>query len=310
MADIQYVEVPKLTRAIELHRVLHGRLRLPRRTADMIVRGVKYGFNPSQAGIRRRLARTIAEGLPESRRIPEEEGYLLLPPGHFPAARPALEAARARFESLSRDGTIEETRRVAKKQFLLSVISGTAFLEHPEILSFMVSRPVVDMASVYMGAVPVLSSARLWWTPPNETLQQSQLFHRDGEDDRQIKLFFNLFEVTRDMGPLTFLSASVSEAVKRKLRYNTGELTDDLIEDAGGRGKHIVAAGPAGSGVALDTSRCLHFGSRNNTIGRLILMFQFTSFYAPKAESLPWGKDIGRTGIRLDEVQRLVLGLA
>jgi hypothetical protein len=165
------------------------------------------------------------------------------------------------------------------------------------------------MASIYMDAVPALSAASLWWTPPSDTEQQSQLFHRDAEDDRQIKFFFNLFDVTEQMGPLTFLSADVSQSVKRRLGYDSGKMSDQAIDDAGGRGNRIVASGPAGGGIALDTSRCLHYGSRHNTVGRLILMFQFTSFYAPRSARLPWAEGIDRTGLDLDEVQKLVLGL-
>jgi hypothetical protein len=308
--DSPYAAIPGLEDTVGLHRVLHGRLHLPRNAADAVVRTVKYGLNPAQASIRRRLAQRIAAGAAPGERIAEDKGYLAFAPGYFPGAAAAFDRARARFAELSADGTIEETQRTAKKQFLLSVINGAAFLDYPEILSFMISRPVVDLASIYMGAVPVLSSARLWWTPPNDSEQQSQLFHRDGEDDRQIKFFFNLFDVTEQMGPLTFLSADVSESVKRNLGYNAGKVTDQAIDDAGGRGNHIVATGPAGGGVALDTSRCLHYGSRHNTVGRLILMFQFTSFYAPKAERIPWADGIARAGLDPDEVQKLVLGLA
>jgi hypothetical protein len=308
--DTPYAAIPGLKDPVGLHRVLHGRLHLPHNAADAVVRTVKYGFNPAQASIRRRLARKIAAEAAPDERIAEDRGYLTFAPGHFPGAATALDRARTRFAELSKDGTIEETRRTARKKFLLSVITRSAFLDYPEILSFMISRPIVDLVSIYMGAVPILSSAKLWWTPPNDTEQQSQLFHRDGEDDRQIKFFFNLFDVTEQMGPLTFLSADVSESVMRRLGYNLGKMSDEAIDDAGGRGNHIVATGPAGGGVALDTSRCLHYGSRHNTIGRLILMFQFTSFYAPKAERIPWAAGIGRTGLEPDEVQKLVLGLA
>jgi hypothetical protein len=174
----------------------------------------------------------------------------------------------------------------------------------------MVSRPVVDMASAYMGTVPVLAAARLWWTPPNDSEQQSQLYHRDGEDDRQVKFFFNVHEVTERAGPLTFIPAGRSDGIKDAIGYVSGSIDDGDIARAGGPGEEVRALGPAGSGVALDTSRCLHYGSRRNEVGRLILMFQFTSFYAPKAEHVAWASGIAGTGLDLDDVQKLVLGIA
>lgn len=304
------MEIPGLKDAVGLHRVLHGRLHLPRSIADVVVRTVKFGFNPRQSGHRRRIAREIGERLPPKDKIPESSGYRFIAPGEFAAAQAALDTARARFANLERDGSVEAIRSGAKKQFLLSVLAGCQFLEHPEILSFMVSRPVVDLAAAYMGAVPVLSSARLWWTPPNDSLQQSQLYHRDGEDDRQLKFFFNLLEVTEDAGPLTFLPADDSAQVKRRLGYVAGKLDDEIVAKAAGSAVPVRVTGPIGSGIALDTSRCLHYGSRRNTVGRLILMFQFTSYYAPKSEHLAWADGIDRTGLELDDVQKLVLGLA
>ena len=71
----------------------------------------------------------------------------------------------------------------------------------------------------------------------------------------------------------------------------------------------MKATGPAGKGLMLDTSRCLHYGSRGNTIERLVLMFQYTSFYAPKSRWPDWANALAGRDIPLDRFQKLALGL-
>lgn len=311
MSVAEFTALPGLKGAVDLHRMLHRGVRLPRVAVDAIVRGVKFGRCPGQASLRRRHASEIQQRFDSTQEIPEDLGYQRYDPGHFPGADDALAYADRLFAEIERSGGIEQTASSAKKNFLLSVVRGRGFLDHPEMLSFMISRPIVDIASRYFGSVPVLSSVSLWWTPPNDTVEKSQLFHRDSEDARQLKFFFNIRDVTEDSGPFTFLSADKSEPVKRALGYNSGRVDDArVIEAAGGEGAQIRMTGPAGSGAAVDTSRCLHYGSRGNTVGRLVLMFQFTSFFAPKAEAPAWAEGIGATGLELDEVQKLVLGIA
>lgn len=302
--------VRQLKDAPRLHRILHKNLHFPRSAADIVVRGVKLAINPRQAAVRRRVAEEVRASGADTPWISEDDGYLLFCRDQFAGAADALAAASDLFAERARHGAVEDVQRTANKRFLLSIVAREEFLKHPEILSFMISRPIIDLASRYFGSVPVLSSASLLWTPPNDSLEKSQLFHLDGEDDRQLKLFLNVSDVMEDAGPLTFLPAKISAQVMRRLRYDHGRLTDSYIENAGGTGSYVRITGPAGSGVVLDTSRCLHFGSRNNSVGRLILMFQYTSFYAPKARAPNWASGIEQTGLVLDEVQRLVLGLA
>lgn len=311
MSVAEFTQLPGLKGAIDLHRTLHRSFRLPRIAVDAIVRGVKFSRCPGQASLRRRYASEIDQRFDNALKIPEDLGYQRYNPGHFSGADEALAHAEELFAEIERSGGVEETAASAKKDFLLSVVKGDGFLSHPKILSFMISRPIVDIASLYFGSVPVLSSGTLWWTPPNNTVEKSQMFHRDREDARQLKFFFNVRDVTEDSGPFTFLSADKSDPVRRALGYRSGQVNDaKVIAAAGGEGAQIRMTGPAGSGAAVDTSRCLHYGSRGNTVGRLVLMFQFTSFFAPKAEAPNWADGIAETGLELDEVQRLVLGLA
>jgi hypothetical protein len=104
----------------------------------------------------------------------------------------------------------------------------------------------------------------------------SQIYHLDPEGRRQAKLFLNLRETGPDEGPFTFIpasdSASLVKAIKRRRSTDAsdtdevgvvqGRYFDRELADVGGLAKAISVMGPTGSAGLVDTSRCLHCGSR------------------------------------------------
>jgi hypothetical protein len=109
-------------------------------------------------------------------------------------------------------------------------------------------------------------------------LEKSQMWHIDDEDFCQIKCFINVHEVGLENGPFTFIPAAKSDEVRRKLGHSwRGKRMDDAEILAHCREEDIVSVtGAPGSGVFVDTSRCLHFGSRSRGGHRLVMMFQYT----------------------------------
>ena len=59
----------------------------------------------------------------------------------------------------------------------------------------------------------------------------------------------------------------------------------------------------------VDTSRCLHYGSRFNKRDRLVLIIQFLTFHSPYKSNDCFQVSPGTMGIELDAVQKLALGL-
>jgi hypothetical protein len=172
----------------------------------------------------------------------------------------------------------------------------------------MVSRSILDSVTAYLGTVPRLIGARLCWSPPNETARSSQLFHFDYEDLRQLKVFINIFETKKDQGPLTFIPADISEQVQKSIR-RVSRVSDERIYKAGGRNKEVKLVGPAGSGAFLDTSRCLHYGSRFNRRDRLVLIIQFLNIHTAYQSTAPFQVPSDLPGLHLDPVQKLALGI-
>ena len=100
--------------------------------------------------------------------------------------------------------------------------------------------------------------------------QGSQNFHFDHEDTRQIKCFIFIEDVTENDGPFCFLDAQASRIMYKNIKQKAvGEnfnkkFTDTQIEKLVPhyQDQCVKATGPSKTLAYVDTSRCLHYGSR------------------------------------------------
>ena len=176
--------------------------------------------------------------------------------------------------------------RAEKQMFLRNLLSNDDLKENARLVDFALDDAVLGMATRYLGIVPRLNRVDLLYSVPREADDNvaSQLFHVDPEGVTQVKFFFNLFDTGDDQGPFTFIPADESRRILREVRSlrraqgskSVGRCTDADIAAIGGTSAIVTVRGPAGSGVAVDTSRCLHLGSRvRRGSFRLCLYLQF-----------------------------------
>lgn len=291
------------------HRFFWKRLHVPRRVVHSALSAAKYAGNPAQVRLRRALALDADVTRQAAVVVPASKGFALFAPEQFEGVEDVTLRCGQIFEA--RRAELSEQAFVINpnKLFLLSVLAGNDFCEHPDLLRFMVSRPILDVATRYLGTVPLLAGANLWWSPPNDSAASSQLFHTDNEDWRQLKVFVNIFDTSDEQGPFTLLPADISESVCRRHRYVTGRLSDEQVLSTARPDDILKVVGRSGSGGFVDTSRCLHFGSRSNSTDRLVLAFQFMRFDSPTESSAPLRVPAGLAGLHADPIQKLALGL-
>ena len=92
-----------------------------------------------------------------------------------------------------------------------------------------IADPFVDIATRYLGTLPILASFQMWYSP-NDTdeLIGSKLLHRDPEDFKQLKIFIPITEVSIENGPLHVIDKNPSvEAKKQKCDFilkNNGKI--------------------------------------------------------------------------------------
>jgi hypothetical protein len=131
-----------------------------------------------------------------------------------------------------------------------------------------------------------------------------------------VKVFVHCSDVAEEHGPLTAVSADASARVKKAVDYHYGgphfRLPDaDVLPRVDDR--DVTAfVGPVGSCTFIDTSRCLHLGSRvrRGASERLVVQFQFLTpaAFDLQLASRRRGRPFAAVEGELSPLQRLVLG--
>jgi len=231
--------------------------------------------SPRDAVLRRRAVVAYNRSHP-STALSRRDGFAVLPPGSLPGADEAIALALRLFEEKKRKveaSTGPDTALHAKKwAFLRSVLTNQDLAQHPGLVDFALSDGLLRLVTNYLGTIPHLNRVDLLYSVAHGegSAISSQIFHLDPEGRRQAKLFLNLRDVGPDEGPLTFIPASESRRIVQAIARRRspedevlmGRYLDREIAAVGGLDKAISVSGPAGTAALVDTSRCLHFGSR------------------------------------------------
>lgn len=285
-------------------------LALPRPWLHKALSAAKRLTVREQIARRAALAKALPEPVPAALALDEDRACRQFLPAELPGATETAQRCADLYASFRARGEGEALlQRNRNKPFLLSLLAGNEFAQHPELLRFAVARPLLDAASRYLGTVPIVEGMALWWTPPNDSSRSSQAWHIDELAPRQVKVQLNCLEVTAEQGPLHYIPARCSEDARRTLAHHSGRLSDGALESTGAIRDVERVLGPAGSGVILDSSRCLHYGSRGNTRDRLVLTFHYMSLDAPTETRYKLQLPVLPPACEdFDEIQRLALG--
>lgn len=114
-------------------------------------------------------------------------------------------------------------------------------LAAPHLLLLANHPHILEVGEAYLGAIPVIAALRTWWTVPTPGAQPeaTELFHRDVDDYRFLKLFVYLTDVDERSGPHVFARGSHTQPALCEIRrYRDDEVArvieqDDLIRFTG-----------------------------------------------------------------------------
>jgi len=175
----------------------------------------------------------------------------------------------------------------ARKNYLHQYKIDTSKNENHIYLKFILSNEIINIIHGYLGNDVILSNLQLWYSNnQNFVSGGSQDLHMDGEDTKQIKLFFYLSDVDEQSGPLNVISKLQSKILNKKknkknfIQRKTEKLSDNELQDISKNIKIHSMTGLKGSLNFVDTSNCYHFGSRPGKNPRYLLMYQFLSSYS------------------------------
>ncbi len=210
--------------------------------------------------------------------IDENKGYLILNNLNIP------DSFFSNINSIISKINLEE--KIIKNEKSIITLNKNKFDSNSIVFKTITSKNILYPIIKYLKCIPLLTYLAIWYSPNNKKINQSsQFLHLDHEDYKQIKGFIFLKDINEDCGPLVIIDKRNSEKIQNQLNYRMTEENKRIDDNILKNYKKITLTGKKGTVVLLDTSSCLHFGSRKASNSRLVLSFQFIT---PFAFVLPW----------------------
>lgn len=175
------------------------------------------------------------------------------------------------------------------------------------LLNFLTDKKIIGTIAEYLGAMPWLYSADIWVShTQEEASNSSQNFHMDWEDQRIIKLFFYLDDITDDHAPFCLLSSSDSKKVLEfyKSKYESNivsqRLSDQEVYKVIERENLIKLTAPKNSIGFVDTCNVLHYGSRPSKYPRKMMACMYASPFS--IQNYIFQKTRFSSGVKTDRI--------
>ncbi|CAB4877850.1 unannotated protein [freshwater metagenome] len=179
-----------------------------------------------------------------------------------------------------------------EKPFLQNLIPESAIDEHPELLDFITSPQVLAAVAPVFGYIPPLSpllprgvrlmeSSTQFDPAADGPWRESQLAHLDYHSSPTLYVFVALRDIAPEDGPLQFVGREASARLAGAIGYGRRgvpyRLTDEQVMEHVREDEMHRFAAPAGTVLFLESSACMHFGSRRPRSPRYQMQYSFTS---------------------------------
>jgi hypothetical protein len=204
---------------------------------------------------------------------------------------PHLDRVLADSETIIAERAGERRKAGSYRSYFQDLFTPGDLATYPSFLDFATSSPLLAVVAAYMKCVPSLSAtlpAGLRLVESNAAFddqpdrpKDSQLYHIDYYSLPNVYVLVLLRDTTPEHGPWTFLPRAASQAAARKLGYwgrkRRYRLSDDEVYAVADRNEVIEFCHPRGTVLFIESSGCLHSGSRGSIKPRFQLMLGFTT---------------------------------
>tara|TARA_Y100000588_G_scaffold6808_1_gene8059 strand:+ start:8595 stop:9614 length:1020 start_codon:yes stop_codon:yes gene_type:complete len=243
---------------------------------------------------RKRIAVQISKDSPYRNTISADIGFAILPPGTFDAVDQIIPVAK----SIYKDHLYRLGCHKADSGYSLLLSSSTVknrkcqrtdLRYHPQFQALAAYRPFVEIASAYLGELPILGFIDLELILPvadgnyadiGEDLG-ARAFHIDvgGSAGKQVKCFIPVEDVDEGNGATIVMNAKTSRQLAQATHYSGGRISDNIVFSDPWRQHLVHTSCPAGSVIFMDTFGMVHCGGRTTTRPRIMIILQYTSKY-------------------------------
>ena len=170
-------------------------------------------------------------------------------------------------------------KSIVARNYIRSMLKDEDFNSDGIFVRYALQPRLVAAVTEFFGEVPWLLEVEFFVSRPTEPgckLSESQLWHRDHDDSKILKLFVYFNDVLNPGdGPFTFLPPSKSRLVKNT--FIPGRVEDKTVAGLGLDPYIKEVYGKKGAAFFIDTARCYHMGSRCTTQNRFAYSLTFTT---------------------------------
>ena len=199
--------------------------------------------------------------------------------------RKALTEASASVLKLSQSDEVQAIVRSGLdangKDYLVRVVPwDLQHLPDSPLLRLALDKTLLEIVSAYLGMWPRLHAVGAWLNFPTEDeAKEAQLWHRDPEDLKIIKIFIYLNDVGAENGPFCYIPKThpfSSGAGTVPLHKDKKRILDDEMISVLPKDSWVTCTGPANTMVIADTVG-FHRGGKPRIGTRLLITFTYTS---------------------------------
>lgn len=142
----------------------------------------------------------------------------------------------------------------------------------PHLLRVANDPKYLSIAAGFLGCQPTISLITIWWSfAGRDKPVHAELFHRDVDDWKFVKLFIYLTEVDEETGPHIYVKNSVNSDKCLKIR----RYEDQEVEEAFGKENILCLTGHAGE-TFMENTYGFHKGTMPTKKNRLIMQVQYS----------------------------------
>jgi hypothetical protein len=237
---------------------------------------------------REKMADLLEEnGAPRTPRIALQDGWAIDGSMSLPHLDRVLEDAD---KIIAERAGVRKSNVGAYRSYFQDVWTPADLVTYPSFVDFATSSEVLSVVAQYLGCVPALSttlpsgirfveSNAAYDDRPDEP-HDSQLYHLDYYSLPNVYVLVLLRDTTFEHGPWTFLPRSATRKAAAALRnWKRGvpyRFSDQQVYSIVDRTESIEFSYPRGSVLFIESSGCMHYGSRNSIQPRFQLMYGYT----------------------------------
>jgi Phytanoyl-CoA dioxygenase (PhyH) len=241
-------------------------------------------------GRRTLKARSARSSFPDAAQIAQhlgKEGIVFGPSENFLSKDGvcALAEASVSILEISRKSEVQATIAKGnsdyKKSYLVNLLpwDHAHALDSP-LIRLAVDRKLLETVSLYLGLWPRLHAIGAWLNFPTKgEAAEAQLWHRDPEDLRLIKVFIYLNDVNQDRGPFCYIPRThpFSEGAAIIPNHTDSKrITDEEMQRTFPSKTWLSCTGPAKTMILADTVG-YHRGGKPTEGNRILVTFTYTS---------------------------------